>query len=181
MRNMRMRQTRIQLAAVLACGVFLSASCGDRSPLDPGHVPPPQGLLFDPPGLLEGLLSCSPLPYDSVTQTIGVFGGTMQIGPHTFTVPAGALAAPVAITGVVPANSSANQIRFQPAGLTFAQQASLTMSYANCNLLGTLVPKRIAHTTDALVILEFLQSFDNLFTKQVTGRLDHFSTYAVAW
>jgi hypothetical protein len=30
-------------------------------------------------------------------------------------------------------------------------------------------------------ILEYLLSLDNLWRKKVTGRLDHFSEYAVAW
>jgi hypothetical protein len=55
------------------------------------------------------------------------------------------------------------------------------MSYANCNLLGLLLPKRIAYTTSGLQILEYLLSFDNLFAKKVTGRVNHFSDYAIAW
>jgi hypothetical protein len=55
------------------------------------------------------------------------------------------------------------------------------MSYANCNLLGLLLPKRIAYTTERYRILEYLLSIDNLLSKQVTGRLKHFSQYAVAW
>jgi len=55
------------------------------------------------------------------------------------------------------------------------------MSYANCNLLGTLLPKRIAYTDDALNILSYLLSLDNLFAKKVTGKVNHFSNYAIAW
>ena len=55
------------------------------------------------------------------------------------------------------------------------------MSYANCNLLGRLLPKRVAYVSDALNILSYLLSLDNVFAKQVTGRVDHFSNYAVAW
>ncbi len=66
-------------------------------------------------------------------------------------------------------------------GLVFQRAATLTMSYANCNLLGTILPKRIAYTTDALAILSYVLSLDNLFGKYVTGRLNHFSNYAIAW
>jgi len=55
------------------------------------------------------------------------------------------------------------------------------MSYANCDLLGSLAPKRIAYTTDALDIVEYLLSADNLFAQQVTAELHHFSEYAIAW
>ncbi|HMG17291.1 MAG TPA: hypothetical protein VK573_01095, partial [Gemmatimonadales bacterium] len=74
-----------------------------------------------------------------------------------------------------------NGIRFAPEGLQFASPAYLTMSYANCNLLGRLLPKRIAYTSDLLDILEYLLSIDNIFTKKVTGRVDHFSEYVIAW
>jgi len=173
-----MQRTRILLAAVLGCGVFLSASCTDRTPLGV-PAPPPQASLLDLD--LSGLLSCTPLPYDSVTETIGPAGGVIQVGPHRLIVPWGALTEPVAITAVAPSDT-VNRVQFQPQGLQFERSAYLTMSYANCNLLGQLVPKRIAYTTDDLLtILEYLLSFDNLWTQRVTGRLDHFSTYAVAW
>ena len=55
------------------------------------------------------------------------------------------------------------------------------MSYAQCSLLGSLAPKRIAYTTDAFQILEYLTSFDDLWAQTVTGQLHHFSEYAIAW
>lgn len=84
------------------------------------------------------------------------------------------------ITATAP-KGDVNLVEFQPSGLVFKKDAALTMSYANCNLLGSLAPKRIAYTDDALNILEYLLSIDNLFTKKVTGKLKHFSGYAVAW
>jgi hypothetical protein len=39
----------------------------------------------------------------------------------------------------------------------------------------------VAFTGPDLVILDYLRSWDNVLAKSVTGRLDHFSTYAVAW
>jgi hypothetical protein len=55
------------------------------------------------------------------------------------------------------------------------------MSYANCSLLGRLLPKRIAYTTDQLQILYYLLSLDNLLGKNVTGTVNHFSAYVIAW
>jgi len=55
------------------------------------------------------------------------------------------------------------------------------MSYANCDLLGSVVPKRIAYTSGALEILDYLPSVDDLLAQQLTGELHHFSDYAVAW
>jgi len=47
------------------------------------------------------------------------------------------------------------------------------MSYSNCSLLGKLLPKRIAYTDDNLNILTYLLSLDNLFSKRVTGKVNH--------
>lgn len=167
-----MKATRLARAALAGGVIFALLSCGDRAPL----APLPADALFGP----TGLLSCSPLPADSVTQTIGPEGGTLYVGAHRLSVPAGALLEPVTITAVAP-SGTVNEVRFQPEGLTFARSAALTMSYANCDLLGSLLPKRIAYTTDLLGILEYLPSVDNLFAQRVTGQLQHFSTYAIAW
>jgi hypothetical protein len=143
--------------------------------------PPPQGSLLGNLLGATGLLQCSNLPYASATKTIGYAGGTINVGPHTLTVPAGALVAPVAITGQLVTGYGVNAVRFGPAGLRFQRSAYLTMSYANCNLLGLLLPKQVAYVGDNLNILSYLLSFDNLFASKVTGQVNHFSNYAVAW
>lgn len=158
---------------LLGCGESPQGS-GPRDPVAP---PMQQDFLSPPP---VGLLSCSPLPYDSTTETIGPDGGVLQVGPHRLFIPAGALTDTVTITAVAPSDT-VNRVQLQPEGLQFSRPAWLNMSYANCSLLGQLLPKRVAYTTDALVILEYLLSFDNFFTQRVTGRVNHFSNYAIAW
>jgi hypothetical protein len=76
-----------------------------------------------------------------------------------------------------------NSVRLFPEGLKFAagKPAQLTLSYGNCPLLGQVLPKRIAYTTDLLQILSYVLSVDDLLHKRVTGSLEHFSRYAVAW
>lgn len=155
------------------------AGCTDRTLMGPPAAPQ-ASLIGDLLGG-TGLLQCSNLSYATATQTIGSAGGKIRIGPHTLTVPAGALSSPVAITGAIVTGHGVNAVHFQPEGLRFERSASLTMSYANCSLLGQLLPKRIAYVGDGLSILSYLLSIDNLFAKQVTGRVDHFSNYAVAW
>ncbi|HYT99742.1 MAG TPA: hypothetical protein VEK85_05165 [Gemmatimonadales bacterium] len=176
-----MKVTRLSLATLFGTATVVVLSCGEPSPVGVAPpVPPRQALLGT--SLLEGggLLTCSPLAYDSVTATIGPDGGTIRVGPHALAIPAGALALPTTITAVVPSDS-VNVVQFQPEGLQFSRDVALTMSYANCNLLGSLAPKYIVHTTDALQILEYLPSVDDLFTGTVTGQLQHFSDYAIAW
>jgi hypothetical protein len=138
------------------------------------------GLLGTPIG--QGLLACDPLPYASGSATIGAAGGTVVIGPHRLVVPAGALASPVLIQGEAPVGT-VNSVKLQPEGLQFAagKPAKLTLSYANCPLLGSLLPKRIAYTTDLLGILSYVASLDDLLGRKVSGSLEHFSRYAVAW
>lgn len=169
-----MRATRVLLLAVI--GGLLG--CSDRAPT--GVTPAP--LLFYGPTPFDGLLQCTPLTSDSVSQTIGPLGGVIAVGPHRLVIPAGALAEPVVITAIVPADT-VNRIQFEPQGLTFQQPASLSMSYANCGTLPLLriFPKQIAYTSDALAILELLPSVDDFAGQTVTGQVAHFSDYAIAW
>ncbi|HWZ27381.1 MAG TPA: hypothetical protein VNX15_02390 [Gemmatimonadales bacterium] len=190
-----MKATRLLLVGMIA---FVVANCADQGPLGVTAAPtnsssavratsgPQKDLLGDVTGLVGslaqnlGLLKCTPLPKATSTATIGPWGGSLTVGPHTFVVPAGALSQNVTITASLSADT-VNAITFQPAGLQFAKPASLTMSYANCNLLGRLLPKHIAYTDDNYVILQLLVSIDNLFTRKVTGQVHHFSHYALAW
>jgi hypothetical protein len=172
-----MKATR---ALVVALCLSLALGCGDHTPAAV-QAPVPEasliGALLGPTGLLK----CSDLPYASSTQTIGLLGGTISAGPHKLVIPPGALTSPTTITMTAPTGRGVNAVRFQPEGLQFLAPAALTMSYANCNLLGKLLPKRIAYTDENLNILYYLLSFDNLFSKQVTGKVNHFSDYVVAW
>lgn len=164
-----MKVTRWLLLAALV-------GCADHAPTGL----PRESSLLGFPGTYTRLVRCAPLAPDSASALIGPEGGAIAVGSHRLVIPAGALAAPVTITAIAPADTL-NRVHFEPQGLTFAQPASLTMSYANCSTLAQLVPKRIAYTSDALAILELLPSVDNLLAHQVTGRLAHFSDYAIAW
>ena len=178
-----MKRIRIVLPVVLAGAVLLVGGCGDQSPVAPvARQGAPHASRWGPLlGSLANtsLLACSPLPYDSVTETIGPAGGTLAVGADTLVVPPGALAAPTAITGVTPADT-VDLVQFQPQGLQFQQPASLTMGYGNCSLLGSLLPKQVAYVNDALQILDLLPSAD-LLQGSVTAKVFHFSGYAVAW
>ncbi len=125
----------------------------------------------------HGLAKCNPIPSATASATIGLLGGVIQVGPHTLDIPVGALRERVTITAVAPTDS-VNRIQFQPEGLEFRKPATLTISYANCDVVGS-VAMQIVYTDDALVILEYVPSQDR--GKKVVGQLDHFSNYAVAW
>jgi hypothetical protein len=137
----------------------------------------------------DSLVSCRPLPYDSVTRTIGPAGGFIEVGHNWLVVPRGALSAPMTITAVAPSDTVA-MVRFQPEGLHFQKSALLVLAYDNCRIPPRVTP-RIALVTDAFKVVEFVTPVDvppddHRFKKahanrQVIGELQHFSNYAVAW
>jgi len=181
-----MRAIRPLVVAIFAGALALAAACSDRTLTNPTPAPSADliGSTLDATGsLLQGLglLKCSQLPADTETETVGPAGGTLSAGPHTLYIPPNALSSPVTITMSIRQGGGVNGVHFEPEGLQFQRSAYLTMSYANCNLLGRLAPKRIAYTTDALQILEYLLSVDNLFGRKVTGQVHHFSDYVVSW
>jgi len=175
-----MKAVRPLVVVLLVCSLGLASACGDRTPTAPQPPAPSADLVGSLLGA-TGLLRCSNLPYDSTTQTIGIAGGSLSVGPHTLVIPPGALTRSVSITMILPTGLNVNAVKFKPAGLQFQTPAALTMSYANCSLLGKLLPKRIAYTTDNLQILYYLLSLDNLLGKYVTGQVKHFSDYVIAW
>ena len=124
------------------------------------------------------LLTCSSLPYRSTTRTIGAEGGIISVGRHRLVVPRGALRQNVTITAEQMPGTS-NSVRFSPEGLHFERAAELTLSYENC--LDLPLPKRVAYTDEGLRILELLRSRDVQSKRTVTGSVDHFSRYAVAY
>ncbi len=104
-------------------------------------------------------------------------------------VPKGALKQSVSISAVAPSDTVA-LIRLQPEGLRFQKTAFLVAAYDNCRVKKGVTP-RIAHVTDALDVIDYLPSVDQLddprlkrvrkWHHRVVGELQHFSNYAVAW
>src|SRR5256885_8178122 len=163
-----MNVTRLRRAALVIAAAAL-LGCGE-SPLGP-VPPPPQASLIGSLLQATGLLGCTPMPTATATQTVGPAGGVIRIGPHALSIPAGALDAPVTITATAPSDK-VNRVQFQPEGLVFRRSAALTMSYANCNLLGKILPKRIAYTSHPLASPSSVLALDNLFAKTVTRKLN---------
>jgi len=193
---------RFVLPLGLLLGASLAASnCGTPSPVGVDARAPalsasrgsPHGDADDaddPDEEGDSLVSCRPLPYASVTQTIGPEGGVLEVRRNWLVVPRGALKEPVSITAVAPSDTLA-LVRFQPEGLRFQTTAYLVVAYDNCRVKKTITP-RIAHVTDALDVIEFLPAVaispsDPRFKKvrnghqRIVGQLEHFSNYAVAW
>lgn len=186
---MRFPRVLIALSLVAVLGTTIWSCRPDNTPTGVSATSIPtvsgdlvSGVVSTTTGLVGnlGLLKCTPLPYVKSSALIGPAGGSLKIGQYTLSVPAGALSQSMQITGEE-LSDTVNSVRFSPQGLQFAKPATLTMPYANCSLLGRLLPKQIAYTTDNLQILSYLLSLDNLLSKTVTGQVNHFSRYAVAW
>jgi hypothetical protein len=172
----------LSLVLLLATGLT-SCTAGD-SPTSPAPaaVSDSQASLRLPilTPLLNGLLACDRQDYGITRKWIGPGGGSIRVNDHVLQVPAGALTQNTLITAEAPSDYVAS-VRFQPEGLRFARQATLTLDYSGCPLGRLNLLKRIAYTTDRLDILSFLLSRDDLLRMRVSAELDHFSRYAVAW
>lgn len=175
---MKFKAVRALAVLLVVCFAF---ACTEHSPTSVPAAPAAQPDLIG--GLLSatGLLRCSDLPAAQSSAMIGPDGGKISAGPHTLVIPSGALSAPTQITMTLQTGRGVNAVQFQPEGLHFNRPASLTMSYANCSIISFLLPKKIVYTSDALQILETLLSLDNIFTRKVTGQVNHFSDYVVGW
>jgi hypothetical protein len=127
--------------------------------------------------LLPGLLSCpTPRSY-SASKVIGPAGGVIKVGPHSLTIPRGALASYVTISAVAPKGDIVS-VNFEPHGLRFQQPTALTLSYNECGLVNNLPV--VVYMDGDRKVLEVLSSVNSGGTRTVTGKLDHFSAYAIA-
>src|SRR2546423_1832379 len=115
-----------------------------------------------------------------IRQAGGPAGGRRALGPARLTFPPGAVSAAVTIQAQIPAGYSGNYIQFKPDRGVFQQPASLTISYSNCSLANATQLK-VAQVSDVLQILQYVPSTNDLDAHTVTGQLQHFSNYAVAW
>ena len=178
-----MKATRFLHRALLGGAMVALLSCEQPAPLGVARHDLTAPLPVAPvaPSASSLLPWCSPLPYDSVTATIGPTGGLLTVGTNTLVFLPNSLDSSVTVTAVAPSDT-VNRVRLQPEGLKFHQPVLLVLGYANCNLLGSTHPLNVAYTTpDLLQILDYLPSLDDSGSQTVTGRLKHFSDYAVAW
>lgn len=125
------------------------------------------------------LLRCEPREYEGDAAIIGPQGGTLHIGDHELVIPRGALTEEQLIVGEA-STSSLVDVEFQPEGLTFQRPAQLTLSYKNCDVPANL-DLLMAYLGVGNKILEFPASEDYRSYSEVSGEINHFSRYAVAY
>lgn len=122
-------------------------------------------------------LVCPSATTHSATETIDGAGGTIAFGPHSLTIPRGALSEPVSITATAPAGQYV-RAEMSPHGLQFAKKATLSLGVVNCGILPGLL--RIVYVDDSFNILDVLPTINSLIGGTVSARLDHFSGYMVS-
>jgi hypothetical protein len=125
------------------------------------------------------LLRCKPRPYEGEAAIIGPDGGTLHIGEHQLVIPRNALTQEELIIAEAP-TSSLIDVEFYPEGLKFVRSAELTLSYKGCQVPSD-IDLRLAYLGWGLKILELPPSWDQKDSSEVTGDIDHFSRYAVAY
>src|SRR5437879_5526620 len=156
---MSLRRLVISLGLLLGAAVAAS-HCGTPPPLgddaDDGDDTDEEG---------DSLVSCRPLPYESVTQTIGPEGGVLEVRRNWLVVPRGALQDTVSITAVAPSDTLA-LVRFQPEGLRFQKTAFLVVAYDNCRVKRG-VPPRMSPVTDAFDVIDFLPARSEEHTSEL--------------
>ncbi len=139
-------------------------------------------------GVIEAdFLRCEPKPEISVTKVLGPKGGSFNIGPHKFEVPAGALDSNVTITATAPTRSVA-ELQFQPHGLQFNKPVQMTISYKGCvvpdnTVLGVAYVKQPLQSAVAVRALtdQRMPAHDDKATTTISALTDHFSGYVVSW
>lgn len=165
------------LFALLLAGAIMTAAClPENDPADPSANP----LILGIDGVT--VLNCPALPAASTSAVIGKNGGSITVGPHRIDVPRGALSSDVLITASID-GTTAVAIRLLPEGLRFNKgpAATLTMSYAHCPPVGLLSLKMLYVSDDLLKILESIPLITSSSANTISGKLKHFSRYAVAY
>jgi hypothetical protein len=122
----------------------------------------------------------NPFLFGLVSRLIGILGGTVECGHHSYTVPAGAL---LRLTRMTMAYASRNTVAVDcgPSPLNFLLPVTLRLSYE-----GTQYDEIGAHPENLRIwymrddgTFEAVESAVNLGTKIVSAPVTHFSRYII--
>jgi hypothetical protein len=181
-------------AFMIGCAALWACSGDESEPLSPTSVAstaaarPVAGKSNDVVGDLLGDLGLGGQPDLFVCQgnggpyygsgTVGIWGGQIQIGPHSLSVPPLAVFQPTQITAqTIPGDTIG--VIFGPQGQKFLLPPTLSLDYSHCQNKPS-APLTIDLLDNLLqTILDLLPSLDNGNGK-VTAQIWHFSVYAAA-
>lgn len=157
--------------------ILLAAGCGEPGPTE---LTGEQDAVSSGPVLVE----CPVNVTTSVTKTLDLLGGTIQLGGHSLTLPVGALLLPTEFTLTVPASRyvEVHVTANGEHGFEFLEAAAITISYERCtrgNIAGgVLTAYKIDPATKAL--LKHMGGADDTLLRRVTFSTDSLSGYAIA-
>jgi hypothetical protein len=181
------RTPRASAAFAALIGAFALSLAACSADVVPSAPRAPDVIASQPAGDLLGLggtissltlYNCPTGGFGSVSKRIGPPGGTIEVGPHSLVIPAGALTSFETITATAPAGDYV-KVDFEPEGLRFSKPAVLALSYSHCSGQPPLLPK-VVYLDDLLQILEVLDAVRDPSSKSVTAKIRHFSGYAIA-
>jgi hypothetical protein len=155
-----------------------AVACADSAtPTAPRSVPSPLASGHGRDGPHAEVATCKLQKEEWKTERIGTNGGKVDVDGISLEVPRGALSSTVSITAHVLPTTSAS-VQFSPEGLQFAKPATLTMSYSKCQtpFVGVTVVYVQADT-----VAEVMPSHDQPIRRFVVAKINHFSSYAVAY
>ncbi len=175
----RSRQFTIVLGVAL---VAAAVSCRDSQ--SAGMIAAPAATHLMPERDGDGaddahLLSCPAHGSATTRATVGAHGGVLHVGGDQLVIPAGALDEETLVTATIPADTLAD-IQFGPQGLHFAKPATLVLSTAGCNV-GGASPRHVVYLDGDGEVLETLNATPAAGGNGVVTRIEHFSSYAVAF
>lgn len=164
---------RRSLAVVTAA--LLLGACADGEVLSPSN---PSLSSSTGPTLLECPVDTS----TSVTATIDLLGGTLELDGHRVTIPANAVLLPTEFTLTVPA-SNYLKVSVTAAGeehFEFLEPVSLTLSYERCSRSNIdKADLTVWYVSSSDVLLENMGGTDDKVAREVTTTTDHLSDYAL--
>jgi hypothetical protein len=182
-------------AFIFGCAALWACSGDESQPLAPTSAastatarPAVAGKSNDVVGDLLGDLGLGGKPSLFVCQgnggpyyghgTVGIWGGQIQVGPHSLNVPPFAVFQPTNITAqTVPGDTIG--VVFGPQGQKFLLPPTLTLDYSHCQNKPTGALSIDLLDNLLQTILDLLPSLDNGNGK-VTAQIWHFSVYAMA-
>jgi hypothetical protein len=126
------------------------------------------------------LLRCEPQEYEGDAEVIGPNGGSLKVGAHELRIPKGALDQEVLITMERPV-SELVEVELEPHGLEFNRAVNLDLSYSHCVQPQSFFPWIVYLSASQERILQVVWSTDKKGLKTITGNLEHFSRYAIAY
>lgn len=170
----------IRFNALALAAVVTIASCSDAGRAERITAPETPDLATSTgPTLLE----CPTDQTKSVTGTIDLLGGTLELDGHKIVFPANAVLLPTEFTLTVPA-SNYMEIDVKAAGkdhFQFEKPVSMTISYTRCTRsnIDKNNLKIFYIDSGTKAILEDMGGVDDKTAKTVTTSTDHFTGYSI--